>query len=116
MYIAGLQSMHALQEEVAGGSKYPDGYDSDLMGDEADRAKMAGMNMLDREMEIFERGEKRRELMDALAAERRVQQSQPQPDKVTNLLTYVDTAIQAQQSSTNTFACSLLSSPRMSME
>ena len=70
------------QEEEDSGSKYPDGYDSDLLGDDEDREKLSALSMLAREMEIFERGERRREMMDALAAERKMRESQPQPGKV----------------------------------
>lgn len=65
-----------------GGSKYPDGYDSDLMGDEEDRARLAMMSELEREMELFERGDKRKELIDSQAAARKMQESQATQDKV----------------------------------
>lgn len=39
--------------------EYGDGYGSDLMGDDADRARLAAMTELDREMELLERGDKR---------------------------------------------------------
>ena len=41
---------------------YEDGYDSDLMGDAEDRAKMQAMTELDREMVLFDRQERRDEL------------------------------------------------------
>ena len=43
-------------------SDYDDGYGSDLMGDSEDRERLLAMNELDREMELYERQEKRDEL------------------------------------------------------
>ena len=70
------------QAEGTGKETFPDGYGADLMGDQADREKLASMDMLTREMEIFERSEARREMMDALAAERKLHGNQAQDDKV----------------------------------
>jgi len=41
---------------------YDDGYDDDLMGDAEDRKRLMAMNELDREMELYDRQEKRDEL------------------------------------------------------
>ncbi len=41
------------------GERFDDGYDEDLMGDEADRQKLAQMTEMEREKEIFNRLEKR---------------------------------------------------------
>jgi len=43
-------------------SDYEDGFGDDLMGDEEDRQRLMAMNELDREMELFERQERRDEL------------------------------------------------------
>ena len=40
-------------------SDYDDGYGSDLMGDEDDRARLGAMTELDREMELADRAEAR---------------------------------------------------------
>lgn len=46
-------------EQESDSEEYGDGYGSDLMGDDADRARLAAMTELDREMELLERGDKR---------------------------------------------------------
>lgn len=43
---------------------FDDGYASDLMGDAEDRARLAAMSELDRELELAERGEKRDDMLE----------------------------------------------------
>ena len=52
------------------------------MGDEEDRARLAMMSELEREMELFERGDKRKELIESQAAAKRMQDTQAAQDKV----------------------------------
>ena len=49
-----------------------DEYDNDLMGDEADRQRLASMTEMDRENELFSRAEERQKRMDVLQAKRRI--------------------------------------------
>ena len=59
-------------------SEYDDGYGSDLMGDDDDRARLAAMTELDREMELADRAEtrekelERRQTMRALKDKQRL--------------------------------------------
>ena len=45
--------------QVSDGDEFDDGYGSDLMGDDEDRANLMAMNELQREMILAERAEKR---------------------------------------------------------
>ncbi|KAK9821785.1 hypothetical protein WJX81_002907 [Elliptochloris bilobata] len=47
------------EDEIEGSDDDDDGYGSDLMGDDEDRARMAAMTEMEREMELFERSEAR---------------------------------------------------------
>jgi hypothetical protein len=53
-----------------------DGYGSDLYGDDDDRARLAAMTDLDREMELFERSEARERRREARRNARLLQQAQ----------------------------------------
>ena len=63
-------------------SDFDDGYDSDLMGDEADRARLAGMSELEREMELAERSERRDEIKERRQTARVLKQQQRSAAKV----------------------------------
>ena len=56
------------------------------MGDEADRARLAGMTELDRELELLDRGEKRQELKMKRDLAKQQQQQQAAADKVCALV------------------------------
>lgn len=47
------------EEEAEAPDEDDDGYGSDLMGDDEDRARLAAMTEMEREMELFERSEAR---------------------------------------------------------
>ena len=47
------------QEEAEASDEDDDGYGSDLMGNDEDRARLAAMTEMEREMELFERSEAR---------------------------------------------------------
>ena len=64
------------------GSEFDDGYDDDLMGDEKDRARLAGLTELDREMELAERAEKRDEMLERRQTARVLRQQQQTAAKV----------------------------------
>jgi hypothetical protein len=61
---------------------FEDGYGSDLMGDEADRAKLMAMTELEREMELTERAERRDELVERKRAAKLLKQRQEEADAV----------------------------------
>ncbi|XP_071963061.1 RNA polymerase-associated protein RTF1 homolog [Antedon mediterranea] len=52
--------------------QFNDGYDENLMGDEADKAKLDMMTEMEREQEIFNRAEKREALMTRFEIERKL--------------------------------------------
>ena len=61
---------------------YGDGYGSDLMGYEADRAKLAAMTELDREMELLERSDRRVEIAEKKKVAKKQKEQQEAADKV----------------------------------
>ena len=69
-------------QELGSASDFDDGYDSDLMGDEADRARLAGMTELEREMELAERSERRDEIKERRQTARVLKQQQRSAAKV----------------------------------
>ena len=58
------------------GSDIDDGYGSDLMGDEEDRARLASMNELEREMELADRSERRDKELERRRTARMLKQQQ----------------------------------------
>lgn len=64
--------------------EYGDGYGSDLMGDDTDRARLAAMTELDREMELLERSDRRAELQEKRKLARQQQEQQAAADKVSH--------------------------------
>ena len=60
---------------------FEDGYDSDLMGDEADRARLNAMDELDREMILADRAEARDAAMERKRAEQALKQQQEQQQR-----------------------------------
>ena len=64
--------------------EYGDGYASDLMGDEADRARLMAMTELEREGELYERGERRTELQEKRKLAQRQKEQQAAADKASH--------------------------------
>ena len=60
---------------------FEDGYDSDLMGDEADRARLNAMDELAREMILAARAEARDAAMERKRAEQALRQQQEQQQR-----------------------------------
>ena len=79
-------------QELGSASDFDDGYDSDLMGDEADRARLAGMTELEREMELAERSERRDEMKERRQTARVLKQQQRSAAKVPRSNTSVSAA------------------------
>ena len=73
-------------QAVSDSEDYGDGYATDLMGDEADRARLANMTELDRELELLDRSEKRQELKMKRDLAKQQQQQQAAADKVSALV------------------------------
>ena len=73
--------MQALSEE-----EFDDGYGSDLMGDDEDRAKLMAMSELDREMILADRAEDRDRGRERLQNARLAKQAQQAQQKVLNLI------------------------------
>lgn len=63
-------------------SDYDDGYGSDLMGDEEDRARLAGLTELDREMELADRAEAREKELERRQTVRALKQQQRKTSQV----------------------------------
>lgn len=61
--------------------EFNDGYGSDLMGDEEDRAKLMAMNELQREMILAERGDERDKERERLRNARLAKQAQQASQK-----------------------------------
>ena len=62
--------------------EYEDGYGSDLMGDEEDRAALGAMTELERELELADRGEARDREIERRRAARLAQQRQAVAERV----------------------------------
>jgi len=60
---------------------FDDGWDDDLMGDEADRAKLNAMPMIEREEILAERYTKRKEMREAWTVKRRIRAEQRSKEK-----------------------------------
>lgn len=74
--------MGFVPQEVGSASDFDDGYGSDLMGDDDDRARLAEMTELDREMELAERSERRDEIKERRQTARVLRQQQRTAAKV----------------------------------
>ena len=61
--------------------EFEDGYDSDLMGDDEDRARLNAMDELDREMILADRAEARDAAMERKRAEQALRQQQEQQQR-----------------------------------
>ena len=70
---------HFVSQEL--GSDVDDGYGSDLMGDEEDRARLASMNELEREMELADRSERRDKELERRRTARMLKQQQRSTSK-----------------------------------
>lgn len=73
------------------GSEFDDGYGSDLMGDDADRSRLAAMNELQRELELADRAERRDEMKERrqTAWVLKQQQQAAAKAKSTNIYTHI---------------------------
>lgn len=71
-----LAGQKAVEDEAESSDEDDDGYGDDLYGDDEDRARLAAMNEMEREMELFERSEARDRRREARRNKRLLKQSQ----------------------------------------
>ena len=70
-----------MRQQGKSDDEFEDGYDSDLMGDEEDRARLNAMDELDREMILADRAEARDAAMERKRAEQALKQQQEQQQR-----------------------------------
>lgn len=71
-----LAGQKAVEDEAESSDEDDDGYGDDLYGDDEDRSRLAAMNEMEREMELFERSEARDRRREARRNKRLLKQSQ----------------------------------------